>query len=524
MTLLQDITTADLLGTERQAFTPPPSPGPLGEMLARLSADPEAGLLGAAALASLHQRAGTLPSVTALDRPTPCPPDDQPVCSERVAQGLAVMLGGTHKGALPEMLTAQAATGRRVPEPLLPELLKLGRQDRSLRDFLLPVLGRRGRWLGAQNREWSYADQLVLETAESPEQVWAEGGREARLATLTRLRETDPAAGLALLQTTWATETADDRASFLTALETGLSLADEPFLEAALDDRGKDVRRTAAGLLARLPASGLVRRMIARAEPLLAWKQPLLRAGEIEVTLPEACDAALIRDGVDPKQRSGTGEKAGWLLQILRVIPPTHWSQKWGRKPAQILAAKGEWHGLFLEAWLGAVQLHPDADWQEALIRAAMAQDAEQNTQWLSRLGPTLGQTIPTRLETLAMEALAGGLLADRSVALTLLQSHTRPWSAALSRAFVDSLRRGIGQAGDVRQNQSVWYVSSLLRGPAALYVPPILADEFTQGWPEQSPQWAYWQPHVTEFLATLHFRHDLLNAISQDSSQETRP
>ena len=517
MTLLQDITTAALLGTERQAFTPTPESGPLGDLLARLPADPEAALLGAAALASLHQRAGALPAVIDAARPAPCPPDDQPVCSRHVSQGLAVMLGGAYREALPEMLAALAAVGRRVPETLLPELLKQGRQSKELREFILPVLGRRGQWLAAQNREWAYADQLLLETAESPERVWAEGSREARLSALASLRETDPAAGLALLQTTWATETADDRAAFASALGTGLSLADEPFLEAALDDRGKDVRRAAADLLARLPGSLLGKRMMARAEPLITWKRRLLRAAEIEVSLPEDCDASLKRDGVEVKPPfAGLGEKAWWLAQVLAAVPPGHWSAKWGQSPADVLEAitKNEWKQALLTGWQGAVKRFGDEAWAEALTTYYLRQKVRVPNEVLS----AWERTDPARVEAFLLKTLRASPehLQGQGPVLSLLQGITGIWSADLSRTVVESIQHSAAQENT--KDGRLWSLTHLLRGPAAFHTAPALADELSRGWPEAAPQWEFWQPHVHEFRTALHFRHDLLVQISQEA------
>ena len=97
-----------------------------------------------------------------------------------------------------------------------------------------------------------------------------------------------------------------------------MSLDDETFLEAALDDRRKEVRGAAADLLARLPESALRRRALERALPLLKFKSNKLRRKTIEVTLPEACDKAMQRDGVEPKPGfRGVGEKAWWLQQML---------------------------------------------------------------------------------------------------------------------------------------------------------------------------------------------------------------
>jgi len=503
----------------------------LGALMGRLPADAEAALLGAAAASSQARRAGTLPPVTEAPMPAPCPPETLPACGPRVAQGVALMLGGKHREALPEMLTALAGTGRIAPVSLLPDLLKQGRQATELRAAILSALGNRGRWLAAQNRDWAWADQLILETAESPEQVWAEGGREARLSALTSLRQSDPAGGLALLQSTWAGETADDRAAFIAALDSGLCEADEAFLEAALGDRGKDVRRAALLRLGRLPDSAYARRMVARVQPLLVGKGNLLGGFSLGIALPAAYDKDMERDGISKDPPNAVvgfpkmGDKAWWLCQMVGAVPLGYWTQTWRRSPAEITGAadKTEWAAPLRQAWGGAVRRQPDVDWFSALLGGGLDSHAD-----IFRLGgqshPSLAALPAAGLERLILEQLrpatrdgAGGVpvpLHDDH--LPLLQSHTQPWSAALSRAVVESAQQrmtsGAGRSG------GVWNLAHELERSAFL-MPAHLATEFAQGWPEADtiPEW---RQSVARFVATLRFRRDLL----LDISKETRP
>ncbi len=74
---------------------------------------------------------------------------------------------------------------------------------------------------------------------------------------------------------------------------TGLSMADEPFLERALDDRDAQVRRRAAELLAGLPDSRLAARLTAAAGSILTLKD-----GALNPVFPAAVNDALWRDGV----------------------------------------------------------------------------------------------------------------------------------------------------------------------------------------------------------------------------------
>lgn len=523
MTIWQDITTAALLGTERQPFRTPKDAGPLGTLLAGLTTDSEAALLGAAALVSSANRAGSLPPVTDLPPPLPCPPEEQPVCGPRVAEGMALILGGHCREALPEMLAALARTGRRVPERLLPDLLKQGRQSKEIRPMILPVLGRRGRWLASQNRDWAWADQRLLETAESPEQIWADGSQNERSAALQNLRQTTPASALALLQSTWASESAAARTAFLSALETSLSPADEAFLEASLDDRAKDVRRLAAGLLARLPESQFIRRMISRAAALLHAKRGLLGGFSLEVMLPSDYDKSMERDGIEQKSPvTKIGEKAWWLCQIVASLPPNYWVQTWQKPPAELweAAEKTEWTVPLQRGWDTAVQRQPDPDWLETLIRA---HQNRQESHYLPQTYQAVLTTLPeARLEKLIMETLrpsahlfginARTPLHDSHPALALLQSHTRPWSAEISRAVVDNIRRrmALGMSRDER----VW---SLLHSwkQFAYYIPPSLVDELASGWPEPDTSNEQWQVSIRDFKSTLQFRHDLLKEIN---------
>src|SRR5262249_56761837 len=103
---------------------------------------------------------------------------------------------------------------------------------------------------------------------------------------------TEPERALALVKETWSGEKAPDRATIVEELATGLGPGDEPFLEAALDDRAKSVRAAAAMVLAALPSSRFATRMADRLRPPVAT-----RRGKLTVELPDDPDAAARRDG-----------------------------------------------------------------------------------------------------------------------------------------------------------------------------------------------------------------------------------
>jgi hypothetical protein len=95
----------------------------------------------------------------------------------------------------------------------------------------------------------SYFDAELLDEAN-----WAQATPSRRLAFLEQRRREDADAARALLESTWAREDADTRFRLLQALQTRLSIADQPFLSSLEKDRAPRVRALAARFLARLGA------------------------------------------------------------------------------------------------------------------------------------------------------------------------------------------------------------------------------------------------------------------------------
>ncbi len=504
--------TVALLGSERQALPLPSLDGPLGGLLARLNGGDNGGregiLLGASAILSLYLRAGRLPETDNQPLPEPCSPDDLPRCSPRAGQHLAMILNGQHPEVLPEWLAMVARAGQRAPEESLPFLLEIGQKQPGLRDAILSVLGKRGRWLAAQNSEWDY-----VAGGDNNETIWQTGSRAARLSLLQKLRASDPARARALAASTWTKESPDDRAAFLAAFQAGLSTADEPFLEETLDDRRKEVRRIAADLLALLPDSRLCQRMVERVRPLLTltpgWRPHL------EVTLPGECDKAMIRDGIEPKPPQGLGEKAWWLLQMLGAVPPAAWRRSWDKNPADLLqmAAKNEWKAVLLQGWALAAQRHGDVDWAEALLAASLARVADIKTDGLVGVLPS------QRREDLVLGLLRSNRepLDGNHPALSLLPLCRHPWSAELSRAVLDGVRRYIVQEnttkGNITNTASDWQLRSLVK-EFALHMMPSLAPEAATALSNAAKSGSAWVQAVDEFLSLLQFRHEMYEAI----------
>ena len=421
---------AALLGTERTGRV---EAGGGGGQVATLvdvvagDADrsPERVLLGAAAALTTARRAGRRPTRPAVEPPAPAPPVDRPAAGAQAASTLGALLSGTWRQLLPEWLETCGARGLRVPTVWLPEVLEAATASRSLRPAVLAALGERGRWLAAQRAEWRWAVGAAAgEVPADPLAAWAEGTGAERRSLLAAVRASDPALGRALVLSTWKADRADDRAAFVELLVTGLSMGDEPFLEeTALGDRARDVRRSAAASLARLPTSRLASRMQARAAAHVALGDG---SAGLAVRMPDDLPTQWEADGVDRQPRRGVGERAWWLAQVVAAAPLDHWGPP---KPAVAAASKAEHGEAVLRGWVLAATRQRRADWAGALLGApAGALPDDSGVPLLRVLDPA------ARAAWLAA-ALDGAARQGAAPYLALAGEVPRPWPAPLVRA-----------------------------------------------------------------------------------------
>ena len=302
-------------------------------------------LLVAAARTGLAELGGYIPATFAGEI-TVCGAESQPQMPEKAATLLNRLVAGEFDGLLPEFLQLTAERGYIVPPETIPALLGLGKND--LRKLVLPVIGERGRWLAAHNPAWAYA------LGRDPLEAWENGVRAERIAALEQIRAEEPGKAREWVQASWEKDAPEDRALFLGAYSVGLSFEDEPFLESCLDDKRKEVRDAARGLLIRLENSHFVGRMWARVKPLVRIKSKFLGGDSLEVSLPERIDPAAKRDGLGGAPlRKKMGEKANLLAQMIASIPPALWSREFNRPPEKILSLVlgHQWKEALLLGW-----------------------------------------------------------------------------------------------------------------------------------------------------------------------------
>ncbi|UGQ14548.1 DUF5691 domain-containing protein [Yinghuangia sp. ASG 101] len=486
--LWDDLVSTALVGTAKRAV-PEVDPGSsLGAALAAVPrADAAERLLDAAALALVHRRVGRLPGAGAAPLAR-CEPDPRPTVPVRARGRLRVLLGsgaGERRTAiaelLPEWLSEARARGFRAPEPELPALLDVARSHSELRADVAALAGPRGRWLARLNPDWAWAARVAAEDVAEDESVWEHGLFGERLAYLTALRGRDPRAARRLLAATWRGEPAEDRARLLTVLRVGLSVADEDFLEAALDDRGKAVRTGAAALLSVLPESAFAARMTARARVCVRPDGPT----GVAVVPPGTCDESMRRDGIAETSPTGREKRAWWLGEIVAATPLAAWADVFGETPAEILARRlpRRWAEDIRDGWARAAVEQEDVAWARAQA----------------------GRGAPTRLLSVLPPAERAGHVAAHveehglSEAFQLLAGCPAVWPAVLGRAVVDALARA------ARESAYPWSFSGVT-GLAARSLDPAVADDI-EGLAVAAGEDGYWGRAFGELAATLRER-----------------
>lgn len=315
-----DLVQQGILGTNRHGLPVAPPDG-METMWSQLAAaDPEIHFLQAAALLGQYYTAGRQPLLLPSTARIPlCPAEVNPLAPAGAAALLHQCLGdGDHK-LLSEWLRHAAQQCMVAPADLLPALLELATKQPAFAAALAPCLGERGRWLMHLNPSWLIAAAEIVDESD-----WQVGSSEARHHFLQSYRHRSPAAARALLETTWAQETAKDRATFLRALRHGLTMADESFLEQCLGDRSQAVRTEAIRLLAGLDGSQRQRSLLAELTAYITLERKWLRR-TLQVKLPTHYDPAWAHLGVREESPLGVrvGQKAGWLVQLLALLPPS---------------------------------------------------------------------------------------------------------------------------------------------------------------------------------------------------------
>lgn len=390
-----------LLGTARRSPSFPESEFPSGTLIRELAdaqgTSPESSartLLRGAGVLFVCGRAGYQPS---LGEETAQVPD---VCPEETRDMLPEGLPVTdicgeifQSGQIRLQWEALSHLEKRnmvLPHSLLVAALAMGRSTPALRPLLFRTAGERGLWLASRNPDWS---MFAASSGSEPEmEVWEHGRPMQRQAFFLAVRQSDPVRARELFEKDMADMDASERNTLLGLFIHGLGAGDEDLLERLLrKDRSREVKKTAASLLSRLPGSRYLERMGERLSTCMAAflpaSGPSLFSGIRRVAAalagrapaktefivpPETYDRSWAEDSVSEKSPSSQfGPRAGWLYQMAVAMPLSWWTERTGRTPEELLEISGrsEWKKPLQMAWGDAQLRCRDESWARAMLK-----------------------------------------------------------------------------------------------------------------------------------------------------------
>jgi hypothetical protein len=504
--LWDELVTAALMGTERRPWSGLSTVEALSDVVGTGE-----DLLTVASAVWAYREAGRSPLDGPVPPVPPTPEDSRPLLPTSAARSLGLVLADRRfKPLLGEWLALAAEHGGRPAAELVPSLLDATPPEH--RAVLLAVVGPLATWLAARNPDWSWVDSvrragtghdklLGLDSVEDMAGAWP-GADDERVEAFAGLRAANPAAGRRLAERVWGHEPAATRASLVCAFRAGLSMDDEAFLEARLDDRRADVRHAAADLLTRLPESRLAARMRERASRLVRMNEDRLRPS-LSMGRPPVIDEGAVRDGVGSVPgAAGAGRRVdasplGVVGQVVAATPLGTWPAQLGRPPAELvrMAVVAQANEL-VAGWEAAAIAQGDAEWARALLSGR------------PDVAPGLVAVLPPAEADAFVLRLAHDVTLLRTVAL--VRGQPAPWSAALTEAVLEALRWTVASGdlgGAVPVRQTLPFLAQAADPRQAGAADAIIATIEELPPSKRSEARSFWGRAVMEMVAVLYFR-----------------
>jgi hypothetical protein len=498
--MMEDLRATALLGTSRESSPHLETGSGIDALLGAIADDDrERGLLLTAGTLAVWQRAGYHP--VTMPETDKAPADTLPGCTVEFADLLMRLLrrndryvvphvtpgmntrfvqtglSGEHGDLVPEALVLLREKGVRLRYYLLPDLLPA--RTRELRVALRPVMGERGHWLAGFNPTWVWASDTLPAYSDW---LWQNGKAEYRVDLLEVHRRLDPAGARERLETRFSSDRPEVRLRLLDALETGLSLDDEPFLERVLDLGGPAVRRRATELLATLPESAGAQRMRDRGDAMLVWNPGTVRRHRLQVNLPSSLDPAWQREGLEPDGYPPGNDPPGyWMMQTVGLVPVRHWMDRFGVPLEALIAGlQGERALLVLEAWTHAAVCHGERDLLPVLWDAwwDSRNQPVHSTYLLADLWSELAGAMEPSDRGERLARLLVDLPEPEATCGRVLENVPGAWPEVLGDAFLrilGELARQLG-AGESPPKPWIYALGPGARGIPARYIEPALA------------------------------------------------
>lgn len=467
-------------------------------------------LLKAATLSYIRHRAGKQTRSLTLSKPLQKKAPESSI-SSKAALFLEHLLEKEYSNALPEFFSLCDYSKQTIPTYLAVDLMEFVEQGTVSWEQLKKVLADNALSLLEQHPQWK-----KWTSAPFPDD-WESGKLEKRTVYLQWLREIHPAEAVERLKESWPSETTQSKASFLEVLNTGLSDADEGFLEACLEEDAFIIRERAAHLLLRLPDSALSISLYNFVFQFVEEREE----GYLMAHSPEEADPYWEQLGLQKKQRPSSLDKepASLLEQLIERLHPSYWNAFLNLPPNGCLSVMEKSHGaeVLIKGVIAACLWHEEQDWIDAMAERLFVEKTAFGTYYVEVLervsAPVFNRLLTRRLKNQSF------LMEENSLGFSMLQLCDHPWSDELALAVLLPFQQWL--AGARSAQWQTWHYKKVLK-LAAYRVNPNLAARLASGWQFQSYLGFQWQEDIDKFNKTLNFRKGMRKAILENSKKES--
>lgn len=402
------------------------------------------------------------------------PPEEKKYCSTEALQVLSDIL---YEESIPLLQIWLQECNRQqllVAPELIPALLDLAVQHKSLQALTSSCCGKRGEWLVKFSNNWNFS------MAQSPGELWQTGTPEQRKSVWKELRKNDSNKAREWLEQTWPHEDAATRADLLLLMKEGLSNADLPFLESLQTDKSRKVKEAAHQLLQQIPGSSIVQlyQQVLEQSVVLTTKKKLLGLGSknvLEFKLPAELPENLFSYGIQ-KLADSTSSKTFTdeeyiLSQLCSSIPPSFWVKHLDAGPVAVL-------NLFSDSATGQklVQAIGNAAGKFGAAEWAIHFTGDIKT-FYTGIVPLLPQKERNEylIRHLQHSSTAGS-------AISLAVQEEKEWDKELCRLVMKHTAGNPYQYPRAFYNQHIWLIPSLTAGELESCMPE--EEYFRSMWP----------------------------------------
>lgn len=485
-----------MLGTARAPLTLADLPAAIAEALEWAPTDAEEDFLRLASVAWQYGQAGGIPPAVSTITSVALP-EEKPYSSLQATSELQSLLDDEVYPLVRLWLGYCQEAGQLARPEVLPALLDAAVRRPELRGMIAHVGGNRGQWLMRLNTEWR-----IETVAEDDATVWQTGKPDARRALLAQMRDTNAPRALALVQSTWSTESAADKVAFLNILETHASVTDLSWLE-SLQEKGQKVTAAITNLLKHIPESKIVsayQDVLRQAFVLRTGKALLgmLNKTSVEVNESVVIPVEIFATGVEKlSSDKRIRDQQYILIQLAMKVPPVFWLEQLQQADARAvitLLQKEPGTALYLPALADAAITFRDLTWVRALL------DHADETLIESAIVPLI-RTLPIA-ERMAYAARLFSWQPQGIIALLLEQD--APWNIDLAKTIIAYT------ASEVYSYNRTFYRQAVHNIPIELL---SYIDTFT---PAEEAKKAYWRTQADELYRLVSWKQQIQKSFSQ--------